>query len=387
MRVIMTSIRAVIQRLFTQQKPLPAGTHHYQAPPDAEFPYRLHLRLEADGSGILIVNAATVLHLNQTAAEFAYHLMKGSTNDEAAHSVSQRYRISFQNALDDYKDFNHRINELINTPDLDPETYLGFERVVPYSQSLSAPYRLDCALTYRLAPGSPADLAPTDRVKRELSTDEWKAILDKAWTAGIPHVVFTGGEPTLRDDLPELIAKAEANGQVSGLISDCLRMVDVDYLSTLLQTGLDHLLMMLNPENELAWQALVYLMRADLFVVVHLTLTAANAPQAGEILDKLVKMGVKTLSLSAAGPDLAKDLARTRELATLRGLTLVWDLPVPYSASHPLALELAGEGEKLPEGAGKAWLYVEPDGDVLPAQGVTTVLGNLLADEWSTIWK
>ena len=198
----MTSIRAVIQRLFTQQKPLPAGTHHYQAPPDAEFPYRLHLRLEADGSGILIVNAATVLHLNQTAAEFAYHLMKGSTNDEAAHSVSQRYRISFQNALDDYKDFNHRINELINTPDLDPETYLGFERVVPYSQSLSAPYRLDCALTYRLAPGSPADLAPTDRVKRELSTDEWKAILDKAWTAGIPHVVFTGGEPTLRDDLP-----------------------------------------------------------------------------------------------------------------------------------------------------------------------------------------
>ena len=383
----MTSIHAVIQRLFTQQKPLPAGTHHYQAPPDAEFPYRLHLRLEADGSGILIVNAATVLHLNQTAAEFAYHLMKGSTNDEAAHSVSQRYRISFQNALDDYKDFNHRINELINTPDLDPETYLGFERVVPYSQSLSAPYRLDCALTYRLAPGSPADLAPTDRVKRELSTDEWKAILDKAWTAGIPHVVFTGGEPTLRDDLPELIAKAEANGQVSGLISDCLRMVDVDYLSTLLQTGLDHLLMMLNPENELAWQALVYLMRADLFVVVHLTLTAANAPQAGEILDKLVKMWVKTLSLSAAGPDLAKDLARTRELATLRGLTLVWDLPVPYSASHPLALELAGEGEKLPEGAGKAWLYVEPDGDVLPAQGVTTVLGNLLADEWSTIWK
>jgi len=383
----MTSIHAVIQRLFTQQKPLPAGTHHYQAPPDAEFPYRLHLRLEADGSGILIVNAATVLHLNQTAAEFAYHLMKGSTNDEAAHSVSQRYRISFQNALDDYKDFNHRINELINTPDLDPETYLGFERVVPYSQSLSAPYRLDCALTYRLAPGSPADLAPTDRVKRELSTDEWKAILDKAWTAGIPHVVFTGGEPTLRDDLPELIAKAEANGQVSGLISDCLRMVDVDYLSTLLQTGLDHLLMVLNPENELAWQALVYLMRADLFVVVHLTLTAANAPQAGEILDKLVKMWVKTLSLSAAGPDLAKDLARTRELATLRGLTLVWDLPVPYSASHPLALELAGEGEKLPEGAGKAWLYVEPDGDVLPAQGVTTVLGNLLADEWSTIWK
>jgi len=39
------------------------------------------------------------------------------------------------------------------------------------------------------------------------------------------------------------------------------------------------------------------------------------------------------------------------------------------------------------DGAGKAWLYVEPDGDVLPAQGMADqILGNILRDEWEKIY-
>jgi MoaA/NifB/PqqE/SkfB family radical SAM enzyme len=42
----------------------------------------------------------------------------------------------------------------------------------------------------------------------------------------------------------------------------------------------------------------------------------------------------------------------------------------------------------IPEGAGKAWLYVEPDGDVLPSQGNSEkILGNLLRDEWTKIMR
>jgi len=62
---------------------------------------------------------------------------------------------------------------------------------------------------------------------------------------------------------------------------------------------------------------------------------------------------------------------------------LVWDLPVPYSANHPIRLEVP---EASP-GAGRAWLYVEPDGDVLPSQGVDQVLGNILRDPWADIWR
>ncbi len=43
--------------------------------------------------------------------------------------------------------------------------------------------------------------------------------------------------------------------------------------------------------------------------------------------------------------------------------------------------------DNLPTGAGHAWLYIEPDGDVLPAQGINQVLGNILKDPWETIWQ
>jgi hypothetical protein len=42
--------------------------------------------------------------------------------------------------------------------------------------------------------------------------------------------------------------------------------------------------------------------------------------------------------------------------------------------------------DEIPAGAGKAWMYVEPDGDVLPAQGeADKVLGNFLHDGWEQI--
>jgi hypothetical protein len=64
-------------------------------------------------------------------------------------------------------------------------------------------------------------------------------------------------------------------------------------------------------------------------------------------------------------------------------LTLVWDLPVPYSAFNPIALET----EAALSGAGRSWLYVEPDGDVLPAQGQNRVLGNLVSQTWAELWQ
>ncbi len=98
----------------------------------------------------------------------------------------------------------------------------------------------------------------------------------------------------------------------------------------------------------------------------------------------MVKLGVRKISLSISELTLESDLQRARDLAAARGLELVWNLPTPYYAFHPVALEA---GDVLIEGAGRAWLYVEPDGDVRPTQGHSDVLGNFLRDPWETIWK
>jgi MoaA/NifB/PqqE/SkfB family radical SAM enzyme len=278
-----------------------------------------------------------------------------------------------------------RIETLISTPDLDPVSFLDFERIAPHSADLTSPLRLDCALTYRLRHDSDAEYAPVKRVDRELTTDEWRTILDKAWQAGIPHITFTGGEATLRQDLPDLIAHAEKNGQVCGLLTDGLQLLDKEYLGLLLQTGLDHVLFLLQSENDRSWTALETVMAEDIFVTVHLTLNKNNITNAEPVLERLAKLNVTSLSMTSSDASLGDTFDALRDKAATLGLTLRFDLPVPYSEYNPVVYEAAEDA--ILEGAGKAWLYVEPDGDVLPSQGNSgKVLGNLLRDEWKNIY-
>lgn len=373
-----------IRTLLTKVEPIPAGIYQKQSSPQDQPPYRIHLRLQPDGSGVLVVNAATVLHLNPAAAEYAYHFIKGTDAAVAAREVASRYRVNESIARQDYTDFAARIQTLITTPDLDPVSYLDFERVAPHSADLMAPLRLDCALTYRLPSGTQAEYAPTKRVDRELSTEEWMHILDRAWQVGIPHVTFTGGEATLREDLVQLIGRAEKNGQVCGLLTDGLKLADQKYLESLLQTGLDHILLILQPNNALSWKALETIVPEDIFMTVHLTLTRQNQASAVEVLDRLHVAGVRSLSLTSGDPGIS--IASLRNKAANLGLSLKFDLPVPYSTDHPVARETAEDA--VPSGAGKTWLYVEPDGDVLPAQGMANqVLGNFLRDPWDKIYR
>jgi hypothetical protein len=377
----------IINRLssrYAKVTPLPAGTYHLQTMIEGA-PCRLHLRLHEDGSGLLIVNASTVLQLNPTAAEYAYHLVQGSSSEEAAKEIASRYRVSKGLALEDYQGFMERVHALILTPDLDPGSYLDFERATPHSADLTAPLRLDCALTYRLHPETAPEYAPVKRVTRELTTEEWKTILDRAWEFGIPQVTFTGGEVTLREDLPELIAEAESNGQVCGLLTDGLKLKDKEYLDRLLQTGLDHILFLLQPDNPDSWGALETVLAEDIFVTVHITLNKENIQTAEETLKRLDILGVRNLSLSTSEAALQQEYDSLRDTAAHAGLTLRFDLPVPYSAYNPVALET--HEDEVPKGAGKVWLYVEPDGDVVPSQRMADqVLGNLLTDSWSTIY-
>ena len=260
-------IDAFYDRIFKQVLPIPAGIYHFQTPPESPQQYRLHLRLDNCGEGILILNAKTVLHLNQTATEYAYHIIKQTPPDQIATEMKRRYNVSKQKTQQDFANFYKQITTLVETPDIDPDIYIDYSRIDPYSKDISAPYRLDCALTYKTTSQVGKNVAPVDRVKRELTTDEWRTILGKAWQAGIPHIVFTGGEPTLRPDLPDLIMHAEQLGQVSGILTDGLRLSETKYLHQLLQSGLDHIMLLLDDSDERAWEAIRDVIAED----IHLT--------------------------------------------------------------------------------------------------------------------
>lgn len=385
MKAIRNFWESIVLSIFKPALPLPAGVYHYQSPKENPKNYRLHLRLNPKGDGLLIINASTVLHLNQSAAEFAYYIVNQTEPTIAAEKVARRYHVSFAQAIEDFNQLSQRIDSLINTQDLDPVTFLDFEETNPYHSTLSAPLRLDCAITYQNDEESEG-LSPKERVKTELTLEQWKVVLDKAWQAGIPHVIFTGGEPTLRGDLAELITYAEQLGMVSGILTSGRSLLQPYTLNQLLQSGLDHIMILLNPESEWSWRAIQKVVPEDLFLTVHLTLTAENHLQMEPTLYRLEKMGVRNISLSTIHPDLAGDLQRVRQVAADLGLSLVTELPVPYSQFNPVAFEISGEND-LVSGSGTRWLYVEPDGDILPAQGIQKPMGNLVTDSWEMIWE
>lgn len=370
---------------YEQPEPLKPGIYHFMAPDDAPIPYRLHLRVENGETSVLIVNASTVLHLNQTATAHAIHIVEGLSDVEAAKAVANRYRVNHTRALQDQRELREKILTLATIPDVDPVVFLGLDRAEPFAKHLMAPYRLDLALTYRCDPEGTLDPLARRRVDRELSTTEWVQIIDTAWDAGIPHITFTGGEPTLREDLRDLIAHAEENGQVTGLLTDGRNLSDESYLEALSQAGLDHVLIAIAQDDSDSMKGLSNALASDIYTAVHITITPQMIGNVIKLLDMIHNLGVLVVSISGSERSevIADSLVKAREYVADIGIDLIWDLPAPYSDTNPMSLEL----DEPPTGAGKAWLYVEPDGDVLPAQGIDKDLGNLLRDTWSEVWS
>lgn len=75
--------------------------------------------------------------------------------------------------------------------------------------------------------------------ENELSTEEGKALIDDLANYGSPVILFSGGEPTLRKDLPELAAYAREKG-MRAVISTNGTLIDRDLAKRLKDVGLSY---------------------------------------------------------------------------------------------------------------------------------------------------
>jgi pyrroloquinoline quinone biosynthesis protein E len=79
-----------------------------------------------------------------------------------------------------------------------------------------------------------------DPPKAELTTEDWKRVLDQAAALGILQVHFSGGEPMARRDLVELVAHAARAGLYTNIITSGLLLSDAA-MAALLDAGIDHI--------------------------------------------------------------------------------------------------------------------------------------------------
>ncbi len=393
-------------------QPLQTGIYHYQTSPDEAQQFRLHLRVEKDGHGVLLINAARVLHLNQTATEHAAMILQKRTPDEAAREIARRYNVRREVAKADFEELQETIWEIaLGGEEICPVTHLDVQRIEPLSAELSAPYRMDLALTYRCQNDCPHCYVARPKDFPELSTEQWKRVIDHCWELGIPHLTFTGGEATLRPDLAELTQYAEDVGLVTGLQTNGRKLRDRAYLDQLLLAGLDHIQITLESHDpaihdrmvgvEGAWQETVEgikaVVDADVYMMTNTTMTTENVDGIEETVAFAASLGVPTFgcnSLIYSGSAVAVGngipeghlepiLERVKAATQRYHMRLIWYTPTQYCELDPVGMELGIKGCT----AARYNMCVEPNGDVIPCQSYYVALGNILSEPWEAIWE
>lgn len=387
-----------------------SGLHHYTRENQNEKS-RIHLRIDPDGSGTLIVNANRVMHLNPTAALMAYLLLEEKNEQEILTSITQQYHVKPIQARDDLSAFRVQLAELLRPDGACPIHELDLELVMPFSARPSAPYRMDLAITYRCNNDCAHCYNARERNFPELTTEQWFKIIDQLWALGIPHIVFTGGEATLRNDLPELIAHAESNGQITGLNTNARRLIDQTYVQKLVDAGLDHVQITLESCDEQIHdemmrakgafkqtiQGLKNVLATRLYVMTNTTMLRTNVHKIPDTLDFLAELGVPTIGLNAliyAGSGLTvgtglheRELQPILDMAVKKtseyGQRLIWYTPTQYCNFDPTQSNLGVKGCT----ASLYSMCIESNGNVLPCQSYYSPLGNILTDPWDSIWN
>jgi len=261
---------------------------------------------------------------------------------------------------------------------------------------LSTPVSLLAELTHRCPLQCPYCSNPLDleKVAGELDAETWCRVIDEADDLGVLQTHFSGGEPTLRQDLPDLIRHASGIGQYTNLITAGV-LLDREKLETLADAGLDHLqLSIQDSENANANRIGGYknghakkMAVADMVVDIGLPLTInavvhrQNLDHLDEIIELAVEKKAKRLEVAhvqyygwalmnrAALMPTREQTDRAMEVVQgaqerLKGI-LVIDYVVPdYYARYPKACM---------GGWGKQNLNVTPSGKVLPCHAAETI--------------
>ncbi len=370
------------------------------------------MRVEEDGSGTLIVNASQIYYFNPTATLLAYDHLQDVSVEKSIQHLTHTFAVDKDQAVSDYRTFQTKFEPIIS-PDSDacPFCDLELETIAPFSKKPFAPYRMDLALTYRCNNDCLHCYNDPTRKTDELDTQAWKLILEKVWEIGIPHVVFTGGEPTLREDLPKLVKHAQGIGLITGINTNGRKLGNPEYLQSLIDAGLDHVQITLESHDKAihdeivshagAWEQTVAGLRniinSKLYVMTNTTLLQKNSPKLETTLQFLHDLKVPTIGLNGlihSGKGITsqegieeKDLPDLLNLASRftkeHGQRLIWYTPTQYCHFDPVSFGLGVKGCS----AALYNLCVEPDGSVLPCQSYYQSLGNLLHDSWDSIWN
>jgi radical SAM protein with 4Fe4S-binding SPASM domain len=247
----------------------------------------------------------------------------------------------------------------------------------------------------------------------EMTTAEVEEVLRRIRReAQVPSVSFTGGEATLRPDLPDLVAHAHEIGLRVNLITNGTR-VTPELARRLADAGLASAQVSLEGVTAETHDRLTqipgsfpktvaavgHLRDAGVHVHTHSTICRDNLDEClrmprfvkevlgGErfSMNLLVPTGTATINptlvvrYSEIGSYLRTILAESRRL----GVEFMWYSPTPMCLFNPIAEGLGNKGCSACDGL----LSVAANGDVLPCSAFDESVGNMLTGDVVEVWR
>lgn len=297
---------------------------------------------------------------------------------------------------------------------------IGYMTLAKYAKHMSAPHRMDLMISSMNRDGKwhcnqkclhCYASCQEKAIVNELTTEQWKRIIDKCKESMISQLTFTGGEPTLRSDLVELIkysswfvTRLNTNGVLlTKELCQQLKESSLDSVQITLYSfdeEIHNTLVGANNFNKTI-EGIKNAIEAGLNVSINTPLCVLNADYKKTIAfaDQL---GVKYFSCSGlimTGNSLDETAQKT--YLSKEAMKNILEEARIYCRNHELEINFTSPGWiseyelvkmslTVPScGAALSNMAIAPDGTVVPCQSWLngTNLGNMLNDSWNSIWN
>jgi radical SAM protein with 4Fe4S-binding SPASM domain len=364
---------------------------------------------------LLIIRPDRIQHLNSTGFEMLHslyykkagaadtvefiHGKYGTGKDIIVKDLAEIIKSLSAIMHDDYRDASR-----ISTIQYNPESIK-----YPVLSEIAITYRCQnrCDFCYASSPYRGKDF-------KELTVHQIKLLIDKIHDeAKVPTISFTGGEPTMRNDLPELIAYAVKKGMRTNLITNGVKSSDKELVKKFADAGLHSAQVSLESHDELihnritgnieAYKKTVSgihnLKAAGIHTHTNTTICRWNRDHLIPLV-KFVKDEFNAAYLSMnmiIATGIAKDneninigyssissiLEPVLKYSEEAGVKFVWYSPTPYCMFNPVDHNLGSKSCACVSGL----LSINPAGEVLPCSSYSKGIGNLLKNSFTSIWN
>lgn len=383
---------------------------------------------------VAIINGQDIIPIGPSwtilLAEFIKSVNKYSGREINEQEYNDIYDTTIENVKKVYPLVNSRqlkndIYRMMNTfkqvaygEEVDEE--IGYMSMGEYAPYMKAPHRMDLMVSamtrdgvwhcnqkcvHCYAAGQP------QAEESELSTEEWKKIIDKCREVGIPQITFTGGEPTMRDDLVELIDYSK--WFVTRLNTNGIKLTE-ELCKKLYESSLDSMQITFYSSDESIHNKLVgaaqysntvkgieNALAAGISVSVNTPLCSLNKDYL-ETLKFLHDKGVlyvtcsglittgnaateQSESLQLSVDEMKKILKESVDFCFANGMEISFTSPGWVENEF-----IEGLGINVPScGACLSNMAITPSGNVVPCQSWLSgdVMGNMLTNSWEEIWN